>query len=123
MNNTKEMGVEEVKHATRQILQVIVSEWPEHNIMTGKERNALFDGIKPILHQELQKAREQRKGWKGYVVVDPKADNYKYSPIYMDRREATLWLAENGDDDLEVAEVDILLADQSELDQPLLENK
>ena len=70
------------------------------------------------LHQELQKAREERKGWKGYVVVDPKADNYKYSPIYMDRREATLWLAENGDDDLEVAEVDILLADQSELDQP-----
>ena len=80
----------------------------------------LADGTdRPLLaiEQMIQKVREQRKGWKGYVVVDPKADNYKYSPIYMDRREATLWLAENGDDDLEVAEVDILLAHQSELDQ------
>jgi hypothetical protein len=67
-----------------------------------------------FLHQELQKAREQRKGWKGYVVVDPQADNYKYSPIYMDRREATLWLAENGDDDLEVIEVDIVLSAKHE---------
>lgn len=72
-----------------------------------------------VLHQELQKTREQRKGWKGYVVVDPKADNYKYSPVFSDRKGAELWVKGKEINGLEVVEVDILLADQSELDQPI----
>ena len=73
--------------------------------------------IKPTLHQQLQKAREQRKGWKGYVAVDPKADNYKYSPVFSDRKGAELWVKGKEISGLEVVEVDILLADHSELDQ------
>lgn len=69
------------------------------------------------LHQQLQKAREQRKGWKGYVAVDPKADNYKYSPVFSDRKGAELWVKGKEISGLEVVEVDILLVDHSELDQ------
>lgn len=71
----------------------------------------------PLIHQQLQKAREQRKGWKGYVAVDPKADNYKYSPVFSDRKGAELWVKGKEISGLEVVEVDILLVDHSELDQ------
>jgi len=53
--------VEEVKQIARDIVQVVVDNWPEYHLMTGRERNNLFDGIKPILHHQLQKARVQEK--------------------------------------------------------------
>ena len=74
--------------------------------------------IRDTLHHQLQKAREQRKGWKGYVAVDPQADHYKYSPVFSDRKGAELWVKGKEISGLEVVEVDILLVDHSELDQP-----
>lgn len=73
--------------------------------------------LRTTLHHQLQKAREQRKGWKGYVAVDPKADNYKYSPVFSDRKGAELWVKGKEISGLKVVEVDILLVDHSELDQ------
>ena len=90
------------------------------NTFTGETRAELERLIEEALAQkdkEAQKAREQRKGWKGYVAVDPKADNYKYSPVFSDRKGAELWVKGKEINGLEVVEVDILLADHSELDQ------
>lgn len=81
-----------------------------------------MDRLNKANDQQLQKAREQRKGWKGYVAVDPKADNYKYSPVFSDRKGAELWVKGKEISGLEVVEVDILLADHSELDQDNLTN-
>ena len=53
MENHNKPISETVAESSRAILQVIVSEWPEYNIMNGKERNTLFDGIKPILTEIL----------------------------------------------------------------------
>ena len=40
----------------KEIVQAVVGEWPEHSIMTGRERNNLFDAIKPILTQDRNQA-------------------------------------------------------------------
>lgn len=72
--------------------------------------------LEQTLHQELQKAREQRKGWKGYLVVDPETDNYTYSDVYLNRIDAEKWLKANGISGLKIIEVDVY---QSELDQPI----
>jgi hypothetical protein len=66
------------------------------------------------IHQELQKAREERKGWKGYLVVDPETDNYTYSDVYLNRIDAEKWLKANGISGLKIIEVDVY---QSDLDQ------
>jgi hypothetical protein len=66
------------------------------------------------IHQELQKVREQRKGWKGYLVVDPETDNYTYSDVYLNRIDAEKWLKANGISGLKIIEVDVY---QSDLDQ------
>ena len=78
------------------------------------------DAIKDFIHQELQQAREQRKGWKGYLVVDPETDNYTYSDVYLNRIDAEKWLKANGISGLKIIEVDVY---QSELDQPITSNK
>lgn len=56
------------------------------------------------------------------MAVDPKADNYKYSPVFSDRKGAELWVKGKEISGLEVVEVDILLVDHSELDQDNLTN-
>ena len=106
-HNTRE-GIEEMLHAIEYILS-----HPDEG------SGDIHEDLKKVLHQELQKAREQRKGWKGYVAVDSRADNYKYSPVFSDRKGAELWVKGKEINGLEVVEVDILLADQSELDQPI----
>lgn len=58
---THNTEVEEVKQIARYIVQVVVDNWPEYHLMTGRERNRLFDGIKPILHHQLQKVREEER--------------------------------------------------------------
>ncbi len=68
---------------------------------------------------ELQKAREEGKGWKGYLVVDPETDNYTYSDVYLNRIDAEKWLKANGISGLKIIEVDVY---HSELDQPLPDN-
>ena len=82
-----------------------------------KESLEWFKNLQQTHHHQLQKAREQRKGWKGYVAVDPQAGHYKYSPVFSDRKGAELWVKGKEISGLEVVEVDILLADHSELDQ------
>ena len=84
-----------------------IADWLHHKLTNFQQTH----------HQQLQKAREQRKGWKGYVAVDPKADNYKYSPVFSDRKGAELWVKGKEISGLEVVEVDILLVDHSELDK------
>jgi hypothetical protein len=76
--------------------------------------------IRERVHQELQKAREQRKGWKGYLVVDPETDNYTYSDVYLNRIDAEKWLKANGISGLRIIEVDVY---QSELDQPITSDR
>jgi hypothetical protein len=89
--------------------------------------NEVMQAVRAI-HKELLEALTEayqagideaveRKGWKGYVAVDPKADNYKYSPVFSDRKGAELWIKGKEINGLEVVEVDILLVDHSELDQ------
>ena len=76
----------------------------------------LEEDVRAIIQAERQK-REEMVGWKGYVAVDPQAGHYKYSPVFSDRKGAELWVKGKEISGLEVVEVDILLADHSELDQ------
>jgi len=120
-------------HNTREVEEVIkeFDEMPfgikipfNQDMMWGEKEGFEADGreefkqwLRTTLHHQLQKAREQRKGWKGYVAVDQKADNYKYSPVFSDRKGAELWVKGKEISGLKVVEVDILLVDHSELDQ------
>ena len=63
-----------------------------------------------ITTKDQEKEEAIRKGWKGYVVVDPKADKYKYSPVFSTVEGAKIWLRGKGLNGLEIVEVDVLLA-------------
>ena len=62
----------------------------------------------------LEKKDKTRRGWEGYLVVDPQSGNYKCSPVFMDKKEANRWRVDFGDDKLSVVEVDIALREQHE---------
>lgn len=59
--------------------------------------------------QSQQVEEAVREGWKGYVVVDPEAGNYKYSSVFSEKKEAENWLKESQITGLKIVEVDVLL--------------
>lgn len=106
---------------TREGVEEIVEEFDNKFYHDHEERgltylrNDVVGWLRNTLHQELQKARKEKKGWKGYLVVDPETDNYTYSDVYLNRTDAEKWLKANGISGLKIIEVDVY---QSELDIP-----
>ena len=74
-----------------------------------KESLEWFKNLQQTHHHQLQKAREQRKGWKGYVVVDPETDYYTYSNVFFKKSEAEKKLKDFDVNGLKVIEVDVTL--------------
>jgi len=95
-----------------------------HNIVahilgtTNWEADTTF--IENEIHATLKATHQQqveeavREGWKGYVVVDPEAGNYKYSSVFSEKKEAESWLKESQITGLKVVEVDVLLTPSSQ---------
>lgn len=111
--NTLDKRVKEI------VLNWLKEENKDNYVQGTLETSYTLDGIFDVgslvealtqYHQDMiSEVVEKRIGWKGYVVVDPQADNYKYSPVFLDRKEADFWLKGREISGLEVVEVDILL--------------
>lgn len=73
----------------------------------------ITDWLTQNLTAERQRCEEmvemnKRKGWKGYMIVDPETDNYCYSNPMLDKREAERFLKAFDIKSLKIIEVDIL---------------
>lgn len=76
---------------------------PSNDTMTAvREARKLFE-------EYVTDILGKRVGWKGWTVVDPEADNYKYSPVFSTKDGAELWLKGKSEPGLKVIEVDIVL--------------